>query len=103
LVGKAATAIDATRGLVAGTRREALLQLRQILGFDEWSTFCADAVGLLRDQWRYRVPSNPDDRQLLRSVCEQLCNLENVALDELERAGIDPYRDNRLSRHRTPS
>lgn len=103
LVGKAATVIGATRGLVAGTRREALLQMRQIRGFGEWSRFCAHAVGRLRDQWHYRVPCNPGDRQFLRSICERLCDLENVTLDELERAGIDPYRDSRLSRHRTPS
>jgi hypothetical protein len=103
LVGKAATAIGATRGLVAGTRREALLQMSQIREFGEWSLFCTDTVVRLRDEWHYRVPPNPGDRLFLRSICERLCDLENVTLDALEQAGIDPYRDSRLNRHRTRS
>jgi hypothetical protein len=98
LVGRAATVMAATRGLVAGTRREALICLQQIRGFEEWSRFCTDVVDLLRDRWRYRVPLDPDNRRHLRSVCERLCDLENVALDDLEAIGVDPYRDNRLSR-----
>jgi hypothetical protein len=102
LVGKAATAMAATRGQVAGTRREALQRLQQVSGLEEWSHFCSDTVDLLRDQWRYRVPPEPDARRRLRSVCERLCDLENATLDDLETIGVDPYRDSRLNRRPDP-
>jgi hypothetical protein len=102
LVGKAATAMAATRGLVAGTRREALYCLQQLRSFEEWSRFCTYVVTVLRDQWHYRVPLDPDDRRRLRWVCDRLCDLENAALDALEAIDVDPYRDNRLSRRPEP-
>ena len=98
LVGSAATAMAAARGQVAGTRREGLLRLRNVRGFEKWADVCTEAVGLLRDQWRYRVPHEARERHRLRSVCERLCDLENATLDELDAIGVDPYRDNRLSR-----
>jgi len=52
LVGRAATAMAATRNKVAGTRRQALLHLEHLRGFEEWSRFCSGAVDLIRDKWR---------------------------------------------------
>ena len=95
LIGKAATAVAASEGRLAGSRTEALNVFAECSGAGRWPRFCQDAVQLLRDTWRYRVPEFAPDRRTLRAICGQLCEFEAFCLGIVTTAGIPPFRVNR--------
>jgi hypothetical protein len=95
LVGKGATAVAGSEGHLAGSRMEALTVFAECQGAGHWPEFSRDLVRLLRDSWRYRVPSLASDRTTLRVVCERLCEFEMFCQDTVTTAGIPLFRANR--------
>ncbi len=92
LLGKGSCAIAALSGRASGSRNEALRHFRDCDESGLWADYCTQGVGMLRDDWRYRVPADRDDRARLLQVVARLCEFEAHCLGRLEAASIPIFR-----------
>ena len=49
---------------------------RQYVG-DEWTPFLDTLFARCRDEWRYQLPEQTGDREILRDLCERFLAFEN--------------------------
>lgn len=64
-----------------GRKSDIARQYRNWIG-DEWTSLVEKTDLLCRQQWAYLIPSDPQQQQQLRKLCEQTLGFENHFLDE---------------------
>jgi hypothetical protein len=57
-------------------KRDCYRAYRQLIG-DEWSDLLRVIYEICKDEWAYRIPGAPGDRQALRAICERTLGFEN--------------------------
>ncbi len=81
IVGFAATGLLAHQaGRMVVKKGDWLAAYREAI-HDEWTPFLDQLYSLCRQAWGYRVPVDPDDRQVLRELCAQTLAFENHYLN----------------------
>lgn len=80
LVGWAATALIAWKaGQYVARKRDCHVLYRELIG-GEHADLLDEVYAVCRGRWQYLIPSDPEDRQELRSICERTLAFENAFL-----------------------
>lgn len=91
-VGWMATALVASQaGEYVATKRACALLYREHIG-DEWSDLLDDLATWVRSAWHYRVPTAPEARARLRTLCTRTLAFENHFLARYRRYVLDELR-----------
>ena len=77
IVGRIATAIVALQsGAYVGTKGDSVTLYRKHI-HDQWTDFVEQVYEACKVRWQYRIPTNTNDQEQLRALCQRALGFEN--------------------------